>query len=125
MTVFEFDGGKKLPMRYNLRAFFEMDEKVCNLNELFRMYSADNPERDSPETYRKTLEIALILAKAAKADPQYTCDELIDILSPGEVFALQGMMMEEIGNGLGFENKKDGPRDLVLEQLDAEKGKNA
>ena len=22
MTVFEFDGGKKLPMRYNLRAFF-------------------------------------------------------------------------------------------------------
>lgn len=125
MTVFEFDGGKKLPMRFNLRALMRMDKEVCTLNELFNMLKAGNEDRYSAKTFEKTVKVALILAEIAKADPPVTFDELADALTPGEAIMLQGMIMSEVGDGLGFENMKSGKRDLVLEELDAESGKNA
>lgn len=127
MTVFEFDG-RKLPLRFSTKAWLRMDKEVCTVNELFALYRSAEGERSrrlDGDTVEKTLKVAVIFAEAAKADPPVTYEELEEKLEPGEVIALEGVIIEEVGNGYSMENKKTGPRDLVLEELDAKEGKNA
>ena len=127
MTVFEFDG-IKLNLKFDLGALFRMDEEVCDLSELFAMYrSGENPVRYKADTFIKTLKVAAILAEAGKTDPPVTYENLRDALNdaPGQVILLQGAIMKAVGDSMDTRVKKEGPRDLVLEQLDMESGKNA
>lgn len=120
MTVFEFDG-KKLPLLFTLEAWERMEAEVCTLDELFEMCR----QHTRVETIQKIIQVAVILSRAADAQPPTSYDELHK-LSPGMAFVLQGAVMAAVTEGLDFEgNKKSGPRDLVLEELDKQEGKNA
>ena len=112
-----------LPLAFTLGAWEEMEKNVCSLDELFDMYRAENnKKRLAVDTMKKTLNVAVIFARAAGTDITY--DDLYSELIPGETIALQGEIMAAVNEGLDFENKP-AKRDLVLEQLDAEDGKNA
>ena len=122
MTVFEFDGGKKLQLAFTLGAWEKMENEVCALDDLFDMYKAENTKkRMSVEAMRNTIKVAVIFAEAA--GNHITYDELYSAFKPGNVFVLQGAIMAAVNEGLDFENKPQ-KRDLVLEELDAESGKN-
>ena len=112
-------GGRELNLLFDIPAWEELEKNVCTLKELLTGMREKKYDRLSCESAAETLKIAAILAHSGGTDADY--DWLRAHCTPGQTIALRLAVLEAINDGMEFENKPEGPRDLVLEELNAQK----
>ena len=110
--------GKEIPLLFNMDAWKQIERNIMPLRDI--IFHDNTPK--TPLNYERaalSIRIAEILAKEAGCD----IDEkwLRKHCKPGQSIQLRTAVIEAITEGLEFEAKSDGPRDLVLEQLNTQK----
>ena len=116
-------GGRKIPLRFKMKQFIEMEEELGNLGEIRDLLLNDKHRLKTLVFSVKVMGNAGLKAAGEKAD--LTTDWLEENMEPHQLMVYQIAVLACLSRGSESEavteDNENHERDLVLEQIQAKK----